>query len=125
MFDMAKQYEPYIECRCLPRPFVEDINKVFDNYIQLKLDKYGFSKVTAEQIDTIETAIDYLPEETQTATRNYLIYTMEHPQEAKTLGFIRNYLEKCECPSGVNINYRDGFHSYKNIKNLLENIMGK
>ncbi len=122
---MAKQYEPYIECRCVPHEFIKDINKIFDDYIQLKIDRYGFSKVTANQIDMIESSIKLLPEDVQVSTRNMLVYSFEHPQETKTLEFLKRYMTMCECPSQVNINYRDGFHNYKNIRNLLENIMGK
>ena len=121
---MPKKYEPYIECRCISNAFVTDINKLFDNYIQLKLDKYGFSKVTAEQIHLIESSINLLPEEIQVSTRNNLVYVLEHPQESKTLEYIKRYLNMCSCPHDVNINYRDGFHSYKNIKVMLKSIMG-
>ena len=122
---MPKQYEPYIECRCISSEFVKDVNKIFNDYIQLKLDKYGFSKITAEQIDLIESSINLLPEEIQVSTRNNLVYVLEHPQESKTLEYIKRYLNMCGCPPDVNINYRDGFHSYKNIKVMLKSIMGE
>ena len=122
---MSKKYEPYIECRCISSEFVKDVNKIFNDYIQLKLDKYGFSKITAEQIDLIESSINLLSEEVQVSTRNNLVYVLEHPQESKTLEYIKRYLQTCQCPSDVKINYKDGFHTYKNIKVMLKSIMGE
>lgn len=120
---MIKKHEPYIECRCLSNEFVKDVNKIFDEYIKLDIDKHGFTQATAEQIDAIEKIVKVLPPEERDSTRYSLLYSLEHIKENKTLGFIKRYLENCRCPPSVSINYKDGFHGYKNIKIMLEKMM--
>lgn len=122
---MTKKHEPYIECRCLSHEFVKDVNKIFEDYIKLDIDKHGFHNATAEQLEAIDTIAEMLPPEERDSTRYSLLYSLEHIKENKTIGFIKRYLENCSCPPGVSINYKGGFHNYKNIKVMLESIMGK
>lgn len=116
-------YKKYVECRCIPHDLIDEINDVFDEYKKHSISGSTFKNITLDQIQLIEDSVEFFDEKDKDKIRTNLIFAIEHQQKGKTLEFINRYLRQCECPAEVKINWKDGFHSYENIKKMLQDMM--
>lgn len=127
---MEKQLKDmYLECSCLPHPLIKDINYFFD-IIDVKHAEGLVGKLTLEQIEVFNKLNEIYKSvsKDKAEAKKYevqILLSIYPTSEHLKLQAIRDYIQKCECPSNVGWKYQDfgSFHNFKSMKNFLSKMI--
>ena len=118
----------YIECGCIPKRLLIDIDSFFE-YAEQNLAEKAFKQLSLDQIDMFYKLDELYKQSSATEKQaeryhNQVLLSLVPSEESKKLQDIKNFLLKCECPytSGTNYRHPGTFHNFESLTAFFKNL---